>query len=118
MNNVNNAVEVLAPLLGIDADSNEGDQLRQLLGDQESTTMAQLSGPNQPAVPATSAAASMIAERAAGMKLKTKQVAAHFTNCGWTAQAGEHGISYLPPLGATNEEIAEAKRGAAAMMDR
>lgn len=119
MNNVNNAVEVLAPLLGIDVDSPEGGQLRQVLADSGLTEMAQFSILNQAAaVAATSAAVSLVPDLAAGKKLKLKQVAAHFVNYGWAGQAGEHGISYSPPPSATDEEIAAAKRGAAAIMDR
>ncbi len=61
MNSVNVTVGVLAPLLGIDADSRDGDRLRQRLGDAEFTTMAQLSIPDRPAMTAAGAAASMIA---------------------------------------------------------
>lgn len=47
-----------------------------------------------------------------------KQAAAHFVDCGWTARRAEDGISYWPPAGASDEEIAWAKRVAAAIMDR
>ena len=113
-----NAVDVLAPCLGVDTDSPEGEQLRQLLGSPGLKTMTQLYIPKQPRVPTKNTAAFVMPDRGAGLGLKMRQVAAHFADCGWTARRGKLGISYSPPAGASDEDIAWAKRVAAAIMDR
>lgn len=109
-------VGVLAPLLGVGAESSEGEQLREILG-AAGLTLAQFSLAT-PTVPATSAAAAMIPDRTAGIEFKMKRIAAHFADRGWTAHSGPHGVSYSPPPGATDEDIAQARSAAAAIMDQ
>lgn len=117
MEHLINAIGVLAPLLGIDAESPAGAHLRQILGAPGVTTLAQLST-TTPTVPATrSAAASMIADRNAGVEFKMKRVAAHFADRGWTSHSGQHGVSYSPPSRATDDDIAQARSAAAAILD-
>lgn len=98
------ALDVLAPRLGVDVDSDspEGEQLR-------SKRWHKLYVPKQPHVPAKSTKAFVMPDRGAGLGLKMKQAAAHFADCGWTARLGKLGIPYSPPAGASDEEIAWAK---------
>lgn len=59
---IDKAIEVMAPCLGVDDDSPEVEQLRQILGGPGLNTMAQLYIPKQAAVP-KSAAAFVIPDR-------------------------------------------------------